>query len=142
MIEADGVRAGARALLFQALVNITCSVGLPALVSESGVQSGLSGGTYESINNSGNGIGGWSSSRHTLGGGGGDDNEGWKPMTMTMVNDVKSGRIVPKLIHWVGRIVESIKDGSAWSLPIKDFTLIKLWYISQFIFAIAMGMTW
>ena len=128
IIEADGVRAGARALLFQALVNITCSVGLPTLISESGVQSGLSGGSYESINGNG------ATSRAA------EDDDRWKPMSM--VQDVRSGRIVPKIIGWVGGLVNSVRDGSAWNLPIINFTLIKLWYISQFTFAIAMGMTW
>ena len=109
-------------------MNITCSVGLPALISESGVQSGLSGG-YESIN-------GVSRPDGVPNGRGG----GWT--LMSLIRDVRSRRIVPALINWVGGVVGSMKDGSAWRLPIKDFTLIKLWYISQFTFAVAMGMTW
>jgi solute carrier family 45 protein 1/2/4 len=125
-IEADGVRAGARALLFQALVNIACSIGLPLLVSESGVQAASSGGKYESLN-----VNGTSSQEM-------DDR--WKPMNL--VQDLRSGGIVMKAKMWVGGLISSVRDGSAWVLPIQGFTLIKLWYISQFTFAAAMAMTW
>lgn len=126
VIEADGVRAGARALLFQALVNIVCSIGLPLLVSESGVQVATSSGTYESLDGNG-------AAHERM-----DDR--WKPMTL--VQDLRSGGIVSKARRWVGGLVQGINDGSAWALPIKDFTLIKLWYISQFTFAGAMAITW
>lgn len=129
-IEADGVRAGARALLFQALVNIVCSVGLPFIVEESGVQTGLGGErAYESLN--GNGDNGSPPDGY-------DDR--WKPMGM--VQDVRPGRIVGKVKALVGGLIGRVRDGTAWELPIKGFTLVKLWYISQFTFAAAMAMTW
>lgn len=125
-IDADGVRAGARALLFQALVNIACSVGLPLLVAESGVQAASSGGKYESLDGNG-------TSQQEL-----DDR--WKPMNL--VQDLRLGGIVTKGKMWIGQLVQSVRDGSAWVLPIQGFTLIRLWYISQFTFAGAMAMTW
>lgn len=91
------MRAGARALLFQALINIACSVGLPFLVAESGVQASSSSA-----------------------GGSGSRGAGWS------MREIKS----------------RIRNGTLFNLPIQGFTLIKLWYISQFVFAAAMGMTW
>ncbi|OCF35755.1 solute carrier family 45, member 1/2/4 [Kwoniella heveanensis BCC8398] len=36
----------------------------------------------------------------------------------------------------------TVKDGSAWVLPIKGLTLVKIWWISQFVFAGAMAASW
>jgi solute carrier family 45 protein 1/2/4 len=121
-LEAQGVRAGARALLFQALVNITCSIGLPYLVTESGVQAGTA--RYQSLQP----------------GAEAEEDEGWKPMNM--VEDIRSGGLLRRCIGAGKGLVKSMKDGSAWRIPIKGLTLVRLWWISQFTFAGAMAMTW
>ncbi|WVF67635.1 hypothetical protein IAT40_002393 [Kwoniella sp. CBS 6097] len=36
----------------------------------------------------------------------------------------------------------TVKDGSAWVIPIKGLTLVKIWWISQFVFAGAMAASW
>jgi solute carrier family 45 protein 1/2/4 len=121
-LNAQGVRAGARALLFQALVNITCSIGLPYLVTESGVQANTSG-RYQSLQP-----------------GSREEDEGWKPMNM--VNDIRSGGLPRKLLGAVMSLVRGMKDGNLLSIPIKGLTLVRLWWISQFTFAGAMALTW
>lgn len=120
-LNAQGVRAGARALLFQALVNITCSIGLPYLVTESGVQANASG-RYQSLQP------------------GRIEEDGWKPMNM--VNDFRSGGLARKMVGAVIGLVRGLRDGSVLSVPIKGLTLVRLWWISQFTFAGAMAMTW
>jgi len=120
-LNAQGVRAGARALLFQALVNITCSIGLPYLVTESGVQANTSG-RYQSLQP------------------GRGEEDGWKPMNM--VNDIRSGGLPRKIVGAVVGLVRGLKDGNVLSVPIKGLTLVRLWWISQFTFAGAMAMTW
>jgi hypothetical protein len=120
-LNAQGVRAGARALLFQALVNITCSIGLPYLVTESGVQANTSG-RYQSLQP------------------GRGQEEGWKPMNM--VNDIRSGGLPRKMVGAVVGLVRGIKDGNVLTIPIRGLTLVRLWWISQFTFAGAMAMTW
>jgi solute carrier family 45 protein 1/2/4 len=121
-LNAQGVRAGARALLFQALVNITCSIGLPYLVTESGVQANTSG-RYQSLQP-----------------GRGEEEDGWKPMNM--VNDIRSGGLPRKMVGAVVGLARGIKDGNVLTIPIKGLTLVRLWWISQFTFAGAMAMTW
>jgi solute carrier family 45 protein 1/2/4 len=125
-LQAQGVRAGARALLFQAVVNVICSIGLPYLVSESGVQSGTSRGSYQSLQ---------PGQRE-----GEDEGEGWKPMNM--VQDIRSGGVVQKAINGLKGLIGGMRDGSAWAVPIKGLTLVRLWWISQFTFAGAMALTW
>lgn len=120
-LNAQGVRAGARALLFQALVNITCSIGLPYLVTESGVQANTSG-RYQSLQP------------------GRGEEEGWKPINL--VNDIRSGGLPRQLSGAVTGLMRGVKDGSVLSIPIKGLTLVRLWWISQFTFAGAMAMTW
>jgi solute carrier family 45 protein 1/2/4 len=121
-LNAQGVRAGARALLFQALVNITCSIGLPYLVTESGVQANASG-RYQSLQP-----------------GRGEEDDGWKPMNM--VNDIRSGGLPRKMLGAVLGLARGMKDGNVLTIPIKGLTLVRLWWISQFTFAGAMAMTW
>ena len=121
-LNAQGVRAGARALLFQALVNITCSIGLPYLVTESGVQANASG-RYQSLGVNGNG-----------------DTQG-RPL-IDIINDFRSGNLPRKLIGALGALVGSLSDRRNWSIPIKGLTLVRLWWISQFTFAGAMALTW
>jgi solute carrier family 45 protein 1/2/4 len=123
-LQQQGVRAGARALLFQALVNIVCSIGLPYLVTESGVQANSSG-RYQSLQ---------------PGGASSETNGGWRPMNM--VHDLRTGGFLRKVLGLLGGLVRGIKDGSALSIPIKGLTLVRLWWISQFVFAGAMAMTW
>jgi len=38
--------------------------------------------------------------------------------------------------------VQSVRSGSAWTVPIKGLTLVQLWWFSQFVFAAAMAATW
>jgi solute carrier family 45 protein 1/2/4 len=120
-LNAQGVRAGARALLFQALVNITCSIGLPYLVTESGVQANTSG-RYQSLQP------------------GRGEEDGWKPMNM--VNDIRSGGLPRKMLGAVLGLARGMKDGNVLTIPVKGLTLVRLWWISQFTFAAAMAMTW
>lgn len=122
-LQQQGVRAGARALLFQALVNIVCSIGLPYLVTESGVQAN-SASRYQSLQPG--------TSAETDG--------GWNPMNM--VHDIRTGGFFRKGLGLLGGLVGAIKDGSALSIPIKGLTLVRLWWMSQFVFAGAMAMTW
>ena len=117
-VNADAVRAGARSLFFQAIVNIICSVGLPFLVSESGVQSAES--EYEAL-------GAHEPPRSAL----------WKRAQ----EELASGSVFKKAIGWVKGWIEGSKHGG-FSLPIKGLTTVKLWWISQYIFAVAMMSTW
>lgn len=124
-VAADAVRAGARSLFFQSLVNIACSICLPFLVAESGVQS-QSGG-YSAIN-----------------GHGGRDEPPRSALWKRAQEDIVSGgwirRSVAVFKGVVGRIREG--DGLGDFLPIQGLTLVKVWMISQYTFAAAMAATW
>jgi solute carrier family 45 protein 1/2/4 len=61
---------------------------------------------------------------------------------MNMMNDIRSGGIIIKMIGGLKGLMGSIQDGSAWAVPIKWLTLVRLWWISQFTFAGAMALTW
>ncbi|WVQ68534.1 uncharacterized protein L199_006742 [Kwoniella botswanensis] len=122
---ADAVRSGARALLLQALVNIVTSIGFPFLVSESGVQP-ESAHTYSSIN----------------GQGGMPDNPPNSALWKRAREEIQSGGILKKMLAWLGGMLETLRDGSTWQIPFKGLTLIKVWWISQFVFAVAMAASW
>ncbi|WWC90419.1 uncharacterized protein L201_005354 [Kwoniella dendrophila CBS 6074] len=122
---ADAVRSGARALLLQALVNVVTSIGLPFLVSESGVQPEAAY-TYSSLN----------------GEGGMPENPPNSATWKRAREELQSGNIVQKVLGYMSGLIESMKDGSAWSIPFKNWTLIKIWWISQFVFAGAMAASW
>jgi solute carrier family 45 protein 1/2/4 len=38
--------------------------------------------------------------------------------------------------------IQSVKDGSAWVLPVQGLTLVRVWYGTCFLFAGTMGATW
>ncbi|WWC71291.1 uncharacterized protein I206_105245 [Kwoniella pini CBS 10737] len=121
----DAVRSGARALLLQALVNIVTSIGFPFLVSESGVQPEASH-QYSSLN----------------GQGGLPENPPNSAIWKRAKEEIQAGGVVKKAIGLLGGLVEWVKDGSAWQIPYKGLTLIKVWWISQFVFAGAMAASW
>lgn len=119
--ESDGVRAGARALFFQALVNIACSFALPPLIAESGVQpdekvyAHLNGEAYEDPPRS--------------------------ALFKRAQQEFGSGSFVQRISGWIRGVVTKAKDGEL-GLPIKGLTVIKVWWISQFVFAAAMAASW
>ncbi|KAK8854544.1 hypothetical protein IAR55_003283 [Kwoniella newhampshirensis] len=121
----QAVRSGSRALLLQSIVNIITSIGLPFLVSESGVQPEASH-AYASLNGTGD--------AHDLP----PNSAIWKRAK----EDIESGGFVKRAMAWAGGVVGSVKDGSAWVVPIKGLTLIRVWWVSQFIFAGAMAASW
>ncbi|WVQ72696.1 hypothetical protein IAR50_002256 [Cryptococcus sp. DSM 104548] len=128
VFESDAVRSGARALLLQALVNIVTSIGLPFLVSESGVQpEAQTGGEYAPI---GLGINGAISEAPPT-------SATWKRTRQ----DLAGNGLVQKSINWVKDLMDSVKTGE-WGLPIKGLTLVRVWWISQFVFAAAMAASW
>ncbi|WWD19321.1 hypothetical protein CI109_103779 [Kwoniella shandongensis] len=125
VFDGEAVRSGSRALLLQSLVNIVTSIGFPFLVSESGVQPEASH-AYTSLN-------------------GTTETDAQPPnsaLWKRAKEDIESGGFVKRTMAWVGGIAQSMKDGSAWVLPIKGLTLIKVWWISQFVFAGAMAASW
>ena len=119
-INADAVRSGARALFFQSLVGITFSIGLPFFVAESGVQLFEAQHTYEPLN----GLPSTGSAQ-------------WKRAQAEGQESV-----VSRIKEWCGAAFQGIKDGSAWVLPIKGLTLVRLWWVSHFVFAGAMAASW
>ncbi|WVQ95210.1 hypothetical protein IAU59_002304 [Kwoniella sp. CBS 9459] len=126
------VRSGARALLLQALVNIVTSIGLPFLVDESGVQPDASH-AYSSLHGDGHGVSNVEDDADAP-----PNSALWKRAR----EEIQDGGIIKRAGSWVGGIFESIKDGSAWVIPIKGLTLVKIWWISQFVFAGAMAASW
>lgn len=56
--------------------------------------------------------------------------------------DFKTGNLVKRSLARVVSIWTSVTDRSTWTLPIKGFTLVRLWWITQFVFAGAMAATW
>ncbi|WRT68682.1 uncharacterized protein IL334_005661 [Kwoniella shivajii] len=124
----DAVRSGSRALLLQACVNIVTSIGFPFLVSESGVQP-ESNHAYASLNGESHGPSMPSNPPSSA---------IWKRAK----EEIQSGGIIKKTLGWFIGLFQSVKDGNAWVLPIKGLTLIKVWYISQFVFAGAMAASW
>lgn len=128
---ADAVRAGNRALFFQALVTIAFSIGAPFLISESGVQVSFNSRKYESLNGaeeySGNGNGHYDISNGRRG----------SKARYTSREGIKN-----RIMMLVMNVVERARSGRMLELPIQGFTLIRLWYASMFCFAIAMGLSW
>lgn len=120
--DTDGVRAGARALFFQAIINIICSFALPPLIAESGVQPDEA--VYAHLN--GNGETYPDPPRSAL----------WKRAQ----EEIASGGLVQRSIGWAKEL--SIKAREGKLVPIKGLTVIKVWWISQFVFAACMLATW
>ncbi|XAO26016.1 hypothetical protein I312_104849 [Cryptococcus bacillisporus CA1280] len=142
--DSRAVRSGARALLLQALVNIVTSIGLPFLVAESGVQPSENVVGYEPIEGNANqGIG--------LGiANGNGDGHGPQARVETPPNsalwkrtreDLENGTFFRRLLHSFQGMVNHAKKGE-WGIPIKGLTLVRVWWISQFVFAAAMAGSW
>ncbi|ODN77750.1 hypothetical protein L202_04886, partial [Cryptococcus amylolentus CBS 6039] len=128
VFESDAVRSGSRALLLQALVNIATSIGMPFLVSESGVQAeAQTGGEYAPI---GLGINGTMSEA---------------PLSSATWNrtrqDLAGSSFTQKTIIRLRDLLDDVKSGE-WGLPIKGLTLVRVWWVSQFVFAGAMAASW
>jgi solute carrier family 45 protein 1/2/4 len=123
VFASSAVRSGAQALLLNAIVNVVTSVGLPYFVSESGVQV-HQGGTYTSLNEA----------------------EGYEEPSSALwkraAEEVQGGGMLQKVKSWAGGVVKSVKDGTAWVLPVKGLTLVRVWWMSQFVFAGTMACTW
>ena len=124
---ADAVRAGNRALFLQALVVISVSIGAPFLVAESGVQVAFKQDGYAPLGDEGDAMGagrGGASRKPSLDirGAGGGFVGGAKDLASALVDRIKTRRM--------------------FELPIQGLTLVKVWSVSMFCFAIAMGMTW
>ncbi|WVQ80005.1 hypothetical protein IAT38_002106 [Cryptococcus sp. DSM 104549] len=142
VFSAQAVRSGARALLLQALVNIVTSIGMPFLVSESGVQpdaeygyAALEGGE-DAAGGAGVGSGG------ALGGGGaGGRRNDSRPLWKRASDELQRGGLLQRAGAWLGATLESVRKGE-WGLPIKGLTLVRLWWFSQFVFAGAMAASW
>lgn len=126
--EADAVRSGARALFFQAIVNIITSIGLPFLVGESGVQSSLTNG-YEALN--GNGVGGTGSGHTEL------PSATWKRKQQDWEGLSRS----QKALTWAKNLISTIRE-EGLTLPIRGLTLVDVWCWSMFLFAGCMLATW
>ncbi|ORY32115.1 major facilitator superfamily domain-containing protein [Naematelia encephala] len=122
-VNADAVRAGNRALLLQSIVNIITSVGLPFLVAESGVQP-ASSHAYTSLNGEG-----MVNGQHDV-----PNSAMWKRARA----DIQDGGAMRKVVGFMRRL----RDGSALQIPIKGVTVVKVWWISQFVFAGAMAASW
>ncbi|OXG19816.1 solute carrier family 45, member 1/2/4 [Cryptococcus neoformans Ze90-1] len=140
--DSRAVRSGARALLLQALVNIITSIGMPFLVAESGVQPSESVNGYEPIEGSASrGIGPEIANGN---GNGPQANVGTPPNSASWKRareDLENGTVFRRLFHSVQEMVNNVKKGE-WGIPIKGLTLVRVWWISQFIFAAAMAGSW
>lgn len=120
-VKADAVRAGATSLLIQSLVSMTCSVCLPFIVDTSGVQPEEQ--QYSSLTSSG----------------APPNSAVWKRTQ----EEVMSGGLWRRFLGALQEIVSRVKDGERpIQLPIKGFTLIRLWTISQSCFALIMAASW
>jgi solute carrier family 45 protein 1/2/4 len=126
IVAAAAVRSGARALFFQALVNLVVSFGLPFFISESGLQPTSTGHDYSNLNGGRHGNEDIPSSALRKRGMGDNTESGW-------------GAAVKRIL---ATIIEGLKGGSASWLPIRGLTLLKVWYSSNFLFAATMGASW
>lgn len=126
--DADAVRAGARSLFLQALVNIACSIGVPFLVAESGILPSEQNEGYAALGNGADGHGGPSEAPNSA---------GWKRAREA---DLSSGRFA-QLLARATDIIRHVKAEGV-KLPIPGLTLIRVWWISMFVFAACMAATW
>lgn len=126
--DADSVRAGARALFLQALVNIVCSIGVPFLIAESGILPSEQNEGYAAL---GPGTDGHAGSVDT------PNSTSWK---RARENDPSSGRLA-QLLAWAAGAVRHMRSEGV-TVPIPGLTLIRVWWISMFVFAACMAATW
>lgn len=111
-------------MFFQSLVNIACSVGIPFLVAESGVQAASGAGAYR-----------------TLGGSAADPPRSalWKRAQ----EEIADGGWIKRSVGWAKGVMVRVKDGDpVVRLPIKGLTVVRVWWISQFVFAGTMAASW
>lgn len=115
---------------------------MPFLVAESGVQPSESVDGYEAIEGS-------SSRRVGLETANGD---GRSPQASVATppnsalwkrarEDLENGTVFRRFLHSVQSMVNNVKKGEL-GIPIKGLTLVRVWWISQFIFAAAMAGSW
>lgn len=127
VFAADAVRAGNRALFIQALVTITVGIIAPFLVAESGVQAAAnrdsSGGAYQVV------------------GAEEGDGDGDQPLR-TPLRKFAMARSRGGLAGVAREAIARVQDGKLLDLPIKGFTLVKLWSASMALFSFAMACTW
>lgn len=114
--EADAVRSGNRALFLQAIICLFVSVIAPFLVSESGIQAGTKA-AYTSLPAEAGGSAAVPRRRDGAG-------------------------VQDKLRGLLAGAVATLRSGSAWALPIRSLTLIRLWVGAQLIFVACMLCTW
>ncbi|RXK42376.1 hypothetical protein M231_00366 [Tremella mesenterica] len=123
VFEGRAVRSGARALFFQAIINILISVCLPPFVAESGIVLDDVAG-YSPLN------------------GGGNPDRPPNSASRKRMREIDDGSsFIQRSLDRGKNLIASLKDGSAWALPIPGLTLISIWWISQFIFAGCMAAT-
>lgn len=115
---------------------------MPFLVAESGVQPSESVNGYEPIEGSASrGIGPGIANGN---GNGPQANVGTPPNSASWKRareDLENGTVFRRLFHSVQEMVNNVKKGE-WGIPIKGLTLVRVWWISQFIFAAAMAGSW
>ena len=117
-VGSAAVRAGARSLFCQAVVNIICAVTIPFLVGSSGVMPPEEDG-YSALN--GHGTNGIPSSAT------------WKRTQETHDGEGRVGKVV----GWVKETVGKIRSGEG-VLPLNGLTLMRVWVVAQIWFALAM----
>lgn len=123
--DADAVRAGSRALFLQSAVALSVSVAAPFLVQDSGVQSGVSQRVYTAL------------------AGGGDDLS--RPSSAQFKRDEEQRGHQPFMERAAAVLacaIKAVRSGSAWALPIRGLSLIRLWFMAQCLFALCMLATW
>lgn len=123
--EADAVRAGSRALFLQSLISLGMSVGAPFLVSESGIRSSYEQSPYMALSR--------------------DDGRDTPPNSAQWKREAEErGRLswTERAAAAVATAIKAVRSGSAWAIPIKGLTLIRLWCAAQLIFAVCMLLTW
>lgn len=123
--EAEAVRAGSRALFLQSIIAFAVSAAAPFLVAGSGIQSSETN-AYRPINP----------------GPDSDDDPPNSAIFKRREEDRSEGSWTQRAAASVGTVIRAVKTGSAWALPIKGLTLIRLWFIAQIIFALCMLCTW
>ncbi|ORX38239.1 major facilitator superfamily domain-containing protein [Kockovaella imperatae] len=126
-VGAAAVRAGARALFCQAVVNIICAMTIPILVESSGVLPSDQRLEYEALNGNG----------QTLDQPSTPGSATWKRM---QEERGASGRL-RLAISWIRDVFDRARSGQG-VFPLKGLTLMKVWVAAQAWFALAMLGSW
>ena len=120
-VGSAAVRAGARSLFCQAVVGLICAVTIPFLVGSSGVAPPEEEG-YTALNGHGtNGI---------------PNSATWKRSQ----EEHSSGSRVARALAWAKDTIGKIRAGEG-VLPLNGLTLMRIWIVAQFWFALAMFAT-